>query len=147
MCFVCVWVSVYVCVFSVAQSCPALCNSMDCSLPGCAVHGVFPGKNIGVGCHFLFQGIFLTQGLNSHLLRLLHGQQILYQLRHPESPNMCLQWNITLPWERRIFCPLWWHGWTLSDYAKWNKSERAGQIVYDLICMWNRKSWIPRNRE
>ena len=28
----------------------------------------FPGKNTGVGCHFLFQGIFLTQGLNLHLL-------------------------------------------------------------------------------
>ena len=24
----------------------------------------FPGKNTGVDCHFLFQGIFLTQGLN-----------------------------------------------------------------------------------
>ena len=28
----------------------------------------FPGKNTGVGCHFLLQGIFLTQGLNLHLL-------------------------------------------------------------------------------
>ena len=27
-----------------------------------------PGKNTGVGCHFLLQGIFLTQGLNPHLL-------------------------------------------------------------------------------
>ena len=27
-----------------------------------------PGKNTGVGCHFLLQGIFLTQGLNSCLL-------------------------------------------------------------------------------
>ena len=27
----------------------------------------FPGKNTGMGCHFLFQGIFLTQGLNPHL--------------------------------------------------------------------------------
>ena len=27
-----------------------------------------PGKNTGVGYHFLFQGIFLTQGLNLHLL-------------------------------------------------------------------------------
>ena len=26
----------------VAQSCPALCNSMDCSLPGSSVHGIFP---------------------------------------------------------------------------------------------------------
>ena len=27
-----------------------------------------PGKNTGVGCHFLLQGMFLTQGLNSCLL-------------------------------------------------------------------------------
>ena len=31
-------------------------------------------KNSGVGCHFLLQGIFLTQGLNPYLLRLLHWQ-------------------------------------------------------------------------
>ena len=28
----------------------------------------FPGKNTGVGCHFLFQGNFLIQGSNPHLL-------------------------------------------------------------------------------
>ena len=28
----------------------------------------FPSKNTGVGCHFLLQGIFLTQGSNLHLL-------------------------------------------------------------------------------
>ena len=33
-----------------------------------------PGKNTGVGCHALLQGIFLTQGLNPHLFRLLHLQ-------------------------------------------------------------------------
>ena len=32
----------------------------------------FLGKNTGVGCHFLFQGIFLTQGSN---LGLLHCRQ------------------------------------------------------------------------
>ena len=26
----------------------------------------FLGKNIGMGCHFLLQGIFLTQGSNPH---------------------------------------------------------------------------------
>ena len=31
-----------------------------------------PGKNTGMGCHALFQGIFLTQGLNLFLLQLLH---------------------------------------------------------------------------
>ena len=33
-----------------------------------------PGKNIGVSCHFLLQGIFLTQGSILSLLPLLHGQ-------------------------------------------------------------------------
>ena len=40
-------------VFSVAQSCLTLCNSMDCRLPGSSVRGIFPGKNTGVGCHSL----------------------------------------------------------------------------------------------
>ena len=34
----------------------------------------FPGKNAGVGYHFLLQGIFLTQELNKHLLHLQHWQ-------------------------------------------------------------------------
>ena len=29
----------------------------------------FPGKKTGVGCHFLLQGIFPTQGSNLHLLK------------------------------------------------------------------------------
>ena len=33
-----------------------------------------PGKHTGMGCHFLLKGLFLTQGLNPHLLRLLHWQ-------------------------------------------------------------------------
>ena len=39
-------------------------------------------KNSGVDCHFLLQGSFLTQGLNLHLLCLLHCRQILYSLSH-----------------------------------------------------------------
>ena len=34
----------------------------------------FPGKNTRMGCHFLLQGIFLTQGWNRCLLHLVHGQ-------------------------------------------------------------------------
>ena len=37
-----------------------------------------------MGCHFLLQGIFPTQGLN---LGLLHCRQIFYQLSHEGSPN------------------------------------------------------------
>ena len=39
-----------------------------------------PGKNPGVGCHFLLQEIFLTQGSNPGLLNLLHFGWILYLL-------------------------------------------------------------------
>ena len=58
----------------VAQSCPTLCNPLDCSPPGSSVHGIFPGKNTGVGCHALLQGIFPTQGSNPRLLYLLQRQ-------------------------------------------------------------------------
>ena len=34
----------------------------------------FPGKNTGVGCHYLLQGIFPTEGSNPCLLCLLHWQ-------------------------------------------------------------------------
>ena len=50
------------------QLCLNLCNSLDCSLAGSSVHGDSPGKNTGVGCHALLQGIFPTQGTNTHLL-------------------------------------------------------------------------------
>ena len=33
-----------------------------------------PGKNTEMGCHALLQGIFPTQGLSPHILRLLHWQ-------------------------------------------------------------------------
>ena len=48
------------------QSCLILCNPMDCSLPGSCPWDS-PGKNAGVYCHALVQGIFLTQGSNPGL--------------------------------------------------------------------------------
>ena len=39
----------------------------------------FPGKDTKVGCHFLLQGIFPTQGLKQHLWYLCIGRWILYQ--------------------------------------------------------------------
>ena len=51
----------------------------DSATPGASVHGNSPGKNIGVRCHALLQGIFPTQGLNSGLL---HHKRIPYHLNH-----------------------------------------------------------------
>ena len=54
-----------------------------CSLPDSFVME-FPGKTMGVGCHFLFQGIFLTQGSNPHLP---HWQADSFPLSHLGSPS------------------------------------------------------------
>ena len=40
-----------------------------------------------MGCHFLLQGIFPTQGSNLHLLQLLHCRWILYHQGHLGSPR------------------------------------------------------------
>ena len=49
-----------------------------------------PGKNTGVVCHFLLQGIFLTQGSNPHLLWLLHWQAGSLPLSHLGSRKLQL---------------------------------------------------------
>ena len=49
----------------------------------------FPGKNIGVGCHFLHQGIFPTQGSNPHLQGLRYGQADSLPLQQLGSPVCC----------------------------------------------------------
>ena len=58
------------------------CDPINCSPPGSSVHGGSPGKDMGLGCHFLLQWIFLTQESNRGLL---HCRQILYQLSHEGS--------------------------------------------------------------
>ena len=58
----------------VTQSCLTRCDPMDTRL----LHPWdFLGKSTGVACHFLLQGIFLTQVLN---LGPLHCSHILYHL-------------------------------------------------------------------
>ena len=52
-------------------------SHMSYSLLLCAWNS--PGKNIGVSCHFLFQGVFPTMVLN---LSLLHYRQIFCHLSH-----------------------------------------------------------------
>ena len=56
---------------------PWNCNPLDRS-----VHEILQARITGVGCHFLLQGIFPTQGSN---LGLLHCRWILYQLSQQGS--------------------------------------------------------------
>ena len=69
------------------QSCLTLCNPMGYSPPGFSANGDSPGKNTGMGCHALFQGIFQTQGLNPRLLCFLHWQVGSLPLVPPGKPG------------------------------------------------------------
>ena len=68
----------------------------------------FPGKNTRVGCHFLLQGIFLTQGSN---LGLLLCRQILYHLSHqgrlPSTIHMTYVQCGTMELQSSLFSS-WW---------------------------------------
>ena len=68
-------ITLFGCICIPTQSCPTLFNPMDYSPPGSSCLWDSPGKNIGVGCHFLLQGIISSQGSN---LRLLHCRESLY---------------------------------------------------------------------
>ena len=87
-------------LFLVIQSYPTLCDPTDCSPPGSSVHEDSPGKNTAVGCHFLLQGIFPSQGLNPGLP---HCQCILYCLRYQGSPKLS-EW-VAYPFSRESSWP------------------------------------------
>ena len=60
---------------SVTQSCPTLCDPMDCGPTGPSVHGILQARTLGWG-NALLQGIFPAQGLN---LGFPHCRQILQE--------------------------------------------------------------------
>ena len=67
----------------VLSKCPTLCDPMDCSPPSPSS----PGKNTGMGGHFLVQRIFPAQGSNLPLLSLLLQQADSLPPCHLGSPN------------------------------------------------------------
>ena len=66
-----------------SPSCPTLWQSHRLQPTRLLYPWDFPGKNTGVGCHFLLQGIFLTQGMN---LGLLHWQVDSLPVSHHGNP-------------------------------------------------------------
>ena len=87
---------------SVAQLCPTLCEPMDSSLLASSVHRIFQARILKWVA--IFQGVFLMQGLNLHLLCLLHWQAdyllIIFgcpTLTDPWGCKDCLKWfNVVL---------------------------------------------------
>ena len=113
----------------------------------------FPGKNTGVGCHFLLQEFFSTQGMNPGLL---HYRQTLDRLSHQGSPRALLLFYISgslksvplgyIPdFDRAAFlsgdyrgesvsspfCLLWTVSipWLLAAFMPW-KPAMASQVFY-----------------
>ena len=113
----------------VTQSCLTLCNPTDCSLPGSSVHRDSPGKNTGVGCHALLQGIFPAQG---RFWTLMHCRQILDPLSHQGSPL------------NRQYC-------SISQVCCLNKKEFVSQLTYTckvskfILCQYNSIKQIKNN--
>ena len=80
-----------------------------------------PGKNTAVGCHFLLQGIFPTQELNPHLLRLPHWQAGSSPLVPPGKPvldQMRLCCRISVAHYKNVY---WF---SLTQHG------RAGSLLY-----------------
>ena len=106
---------------------------MDCSPPGSSVHGDSPGKNTGVGCHVLLQGILPTQGLNPGLP---HCSWILYHLSHLGGP--WIQEWVAYPFSRGPSLPRNWNGvsyiagrsftnWATREAQKYKLTEHVGR--------------------
>jgi len=91
-------------VVLVAQSCLTLCNPMDCRhlCPGNS-----PGKNIGVGWHFLFQGIFLAQG-SSPVPPALAGR--FFTIAPPRKPNYYLTYLLLQKRKQNTLGAFWGSG-------------------------------------
>ena len=73
--------------YVLSQLCWTLCDHMDCSLPGSPVHGILQARILEWGVIPFFRGIFPTQGLNPHLLCLLHWHAGSLPLVPPGKPH------------------------------------------------------------
>ena len=79
-----------VCVCMYVLHCVGICKSMDYSRPGSSVHGILQARILKRVAIFYSRGIFPTQGLNLHLLHLLHWRVQFSPLCHLGSPGFCL---------------------------------------------------------
>ena len=94
------WIDKEVVVKSESESENESCSVVSNSLQPRDSPWNSPGKNTGVDCHTLLQGIVPTQGSNSGPL---HCRQILYQLSHEGSPRL-LAW-VAYPFSSRSSQP------------------------------------------
>ena len=133
----------------VTQLCPTFCDRMDCSLPGSLHPWNFLGKSTGVGCHFLLQRIFPTQGSN---LGFPCCRQMLYHFTvwATREGSMWIECNCAVLWTFFGIAFLW-------DWMKTDLFQSCGhcwvfQICWHIECstftassfrIWNSSNGIP----
>ena len=100
------------------QLCPNLCDPVDCAPTRLLCPRGSPGKNTGVGYHFLLQGIFPTQGSNTHLWCLspafvgrFFTTSTTWKVQERGLQNRKGSWRA-----------LWWHR---MSYKRWCHRDRA----------------------
>ena len=122
------------------------CEPMDCSPPTLLCPWDFPGKNTGMDCLFLLQGIILTQGLNSSLL---HWQTDSLPLSHQGSPLLDMP-NVI--WGLRIQIKIRCSTLLLICLSLKRKDEMSlwhmGMAINDRASLWNLRAenhhrWLP----
>ena len=112
-----------------AQSGLILYDPMNYSPPGSPCPWNFQSKNTGVGCHFLLQGIFLTQKSNPSLLSLLHWQEDSLPRAPPGKPARIIistQWFLA---KRQC-----WLSWVVSRLPHGNKNGWNGRSGLKKVC-------------
>ena len=107
------------------QSCPALCSTRNCSPPGSSVHGGLSGKNTGVGCCVLLQGIFLTQGLKLCLTSPALADRFFYHWHHLGNPSNTVDY---ITWFFKILNQL---------FVFLGKTSLGYSTLFFLIYYWN----------
>ena len=109
--------------------------------------GNLPGKNAEVGCHFLLQRIFPTQGSNLYLLHLLHWQ--VYSLPYvTRKAPIKERRNMSIAWGNRLDAQLaTWMGLKKESYY-WKKyniySKTNCTEITTKICAQDKKSPFAR---
>ena len=103
----------------------------------------FPGKNTGLGCHFLLQGIVPTQGSNPCLYCLLHWQEDSLPLSHGGTSgkeHTCQYWRHKrqISTERLLNGLPWWLRWQRIrlQYRRPGFNPWVGKIPW-------RRGWLP----
>ena len=90
-----------------------------------------PGKNTGVDCHALLQGIFPIQGSNPHLLCLLHWQACSLPLVPPGKPS----WLTSLCIKRGFAVKRSWNCPAFTVLCLFDAREQCGQLIKANTCL------------